>query len=315
MKRILVPTDFSATAERAFRLALDISERSKGTIILYHAYKPEKNELISTAEKREQYNMQAEANLVKKLQRLKKKVTEDTDDIPVSAVVGRTPVVDNILGFAEHNHIDLIVMGTQGANGLRKTIVGSVASKVADHADIPVLLVPEKYEMKELARIVYASNYVSSEKMALSQVLALAGLFNANVTLIHLISAYLAPDAKRDEKEAFDTYAFSLQRNFNKAKLTFKLLETDSLIETMENLDRSVPYDLVAMVRRNKSFYEKFFIGSFTKNMAYITKQLLLIIPEEKVPEVEKNKKQSAGQLSVPHDNLQIEKIIRKKVK
>ena len=52
MKRILVPTDFSPTAERAFRLALDISEKSKGTIILYHAYKPEKNELISYCRKK-----------------------------------------------------------------------------------------------------------------------------------------------------------------------------------------------------------------------------------------------------------------------
>ena len=91
------------------------------------------------------------------------------------------------------------------------------------------------------------------------------------------------PMPKKQRKNRFDTYAFSLQREFNKAKLKFKLLETDSVIETMENLDKTIPYDLVAMVRRNKSFYEKFFIGSFTKNMAYITKQLLLIIPEEKV--------------------------------
>ena len=92
-------------------------------------------------------------------------------------------------------------MGTQGASGLRKTIIGSVASKVADHADIPVLLVPEKYELKQLTQIVYASNYVSSEKQALSKVLALADLFKTKVTVIHLISAYLSPDAKKTEKE------------------------------------------------------------------------------------------------------------------
>lgn len=251
---------------------------------------------------------------MKKLHRLKKKVTENTDDIPVSAVLGRTPVVDNILGFAEHNHIDLIVMGTQGASGLRKSIVGSVASKIADHADMPVLLVPEKYEMKPLEQIVYSSNYVSSDKQALAKVLALADLFKTKVTVTHLISAYLSPDAKKAEKETFDTYAFTLQREFNKAKIKFKLLETDSIIETMENLDKTIPYNLVAMVRRNKTFYEKFFIGSFTKNMAYITKQLLLIIPEENGLEIEKDKKKKGKEyLPIPQTNLQIEKIIRRK--
>lgn len=314
MKRILVPTDFSPTAERAFRVALDISEKSKGTVILYHAYKPETNELIATAEEREQYNKQTEANLVKKMHRLKKKVTENTDSTPVSAVLGRSPVVDNILGFAEHHHIDLIVMGTQGASGLRKTIIGSVASKVADQADIPVLLVPEKYEWKDPEHILFASNYVASDRQALTILLELARLYGTGVTVIHLISAYLKDTEKEKEKSAFDTYAYTLQREFSTYKLKFKLLETTSVIETMENLEQKIPYDLVTMIRRNKSFYEKFFLGSFTKNMAYMTKQLLLIIPEEKVLEVEKDKKKSTTEyLPIPLQHMKTEKITKRK--
>jgi nucleotide-binding universal stress UspA family protein len=312
MKRILVPTDFSPTAERAFRLALDISERSRGTIILYHAYKPEDSEFLSTAENREQYNKQTETNLVKRLHRLKKKVTENAAGIPVSAVLGRTPVVDNILGFAEHNNIDLIVMGTQGAGGLRKTVIGSVASRVADNAGIPVLLVPEKYEWKDPERIVFASNYENSDKQALSFLLELAKLYNTGVTLIHLISAYLNAEEKEKEKSTFDTYAYTLQREFNKFKLKFKMQETGSVVETMENLDKTIPYDIVAMVRRNRGFYEKFFLGSFTKNMAYITRHLLLIIPEPDVDENNTKKRNTPDYLPLPHDNLQIEKIIKR---
>ncbi|MBK8610698.1 MAG: universal stress protein [Chitinophagaceae bacterium] len=314
MKRILVPTDFSPTAERAFRVALDISEKSGGLVILYHAYSPEKNQLISSAEQRELFNKQTEVNLVKKLQRLKKKVTKNTGNIAVSTVLGRSPVVDNILGFAEHNHIDLIVMGTQGASGLRKTIVGSVAAKVADHADIPVLLVPEKYEWKDPEHILFTSNYVSSDKQALAMLLDLAKLYKTGVTVIHLINAYLTATEKEKEKAAFDSYAYALQRECSGYKIKFKLLETSSFIETMENLDKNIPYDIVAMIRRNKSFYEKFFVGSFTNNMAYITKQLLLIIPQEMGLAVEKDmKKTHTAALPIPHDNLQIEKIRKRK--
>lgn len=314
MKRILVPTDFSPTAERALRLAIDIADRSDGTIILYHAFKPEKNELVSTAADREKYNKQFEINLVKRLQRVKKRVDADGRKVSVSTIVGRVPVVDNILGFAEHNHIDLIVMGTQGASGLRKTIIGSVASKVADHADIPVLLVPEKYELKEPENILFASNYVASDRKALGWLLEFAKLFGTGVTVIHLVSAYLTDADKEKEKSAFEAYAFALQREFNEYTVKFELLETSSFVETMEHLEVRIPYDIVTMIRRNKSFYEKFFVGSFTKNMAYITKRLLLIIPEEKTLESEAgNNKAASGLLHAPYDNLQIEKIIKKK--
>jgi nucleotide-binding universal stress UspA family protein len=281
MKRILVPTDFSPTAEKAFRFAVDIAAKAKGTIILYHTYIPVESTFIGTEKTRKQYNTQAEANIVKRLQRLKKKVTGDATDVAVSTIVGRSPLIDNILGFAEHNHIDLIVMGTQGASGLKKTIIGSVAARVLENSDLPVLLVPSKYEFADMRQIVFATNYQKSDKQALTLVAALAKLYNANITVLHFLSVYNNESEKEKERNDFNTYAFALQRSFNDSKMKFHLLETASIIETMETLDKIFPYDIMAMVRRKKTFLEKFFIKSFTQNMAYITTKPLLIVPEE----------------------------------
>jgi nucleotide-binding universal stress UspA family protein len=281
MKRILVPTDFSPTAEKAFRFAVDIAARAKGTIILYHTYIPVESTYVGTEKTKKQYNTQNEANIVKRLQRLKKKVMGDTNEVSVSTIVGRSPLIDNILGFAEHNHIDLIVMGTQGASGLKKTIIGSVAARVIEKSDLPVLLVPSKYELEEVRQIVFATNYQKSDKQALTLVDAMAKLYHANVTILHFVSAYESEVEKEKERTDFDTYAYHLQRLFNKSKTKFHLLETSSVIETMETLDKTLPYDIMAMVQSKKSFLEKFFIKSFTQNMAYITKKPLLIVPEE----------------------------------
>src|SRR5665647_656620 len=88
MKRILVPTDFSPTAEKAFRFALDLAARARGTIILYHTYIPVESTFVGTEKTRKQYNAQSEANIAKRLQRLKKKVTGDVVDVAVSTIVG-----------------------------------------------------------------------------------------------------------------------------------------------------------------------------------------------------------------------------------
>ena len=90
MKRILVPTDFSPTAEKAFRLALNIASKSKGTIILYYVYTPvEKSTSIALNEKSKESNIQTEAKLMKRLERTKKKVMANGMDVPVSTEVGK----------------------------------------------------------------------------------------------------------------------------------------------------------------------------------------------------------------------------------
>jgi len=281
MKRILVPTDFSPTSEKAFRFALDIATKAKGTVILYHTYIPVESTFIGTEKTRKQYNSQNEANIVKRLQRLRKKVLGDSTDVSVSTITGRSPLIDNILGFAEHNHIDLIVMGTQGASGLKKTIIGSVAARVVEKSDLSVLMVPAKYELEEPRQIVFATNYQKTDKQALTLVDAMAKLYNADTTVLHFLSVNNTESEKEKERADFNIYAYHLQREFNESNMKFHLLETSSVIETMETLDRKFPYDIMAMVRRKKSFLEKYLIKSFTQNMAYITTKPLLVVPEE----------------------------------
>ena len=282
MKRILVPTDFSPTAEKAFRIALDIALKSKGEIFLYHAYTPvDRTTSINLDKKGVASNSHKEAGLMKRLERLKKKVMSDGLHVPVSIVLGNNPVIKNMLNVVSDKNIDLIVMGTQGASGLKKVIIGSVASSVIQKCDIPVLLIPEKCEWKEPGQVVFATNYHKTDRQAITLVIALAKYYNAKVTVTHLLNAKSMLQAEKEQTN-FDTYAYTIQREFSNSKLKFQLVKTTAVTETMENLDKKYPYDILAMVRRKKSFFEGFFLESFTQNMAYVTRKPLLIIPEVK---------------------------------
>ena len=279
MRRILVPVDFSPTSKKAFRFAADIASKSGGSIILYHLYTPGKRAALGLREKVNEYNKHIEENSLKRLQRLKKKVLADTAEVPVSTIVGRTPLIDNILGFAEHNHIDMIVMGTQGASGLKKVTIGSEAAKIMVRSDIPVLLVPERFEWKQIEKIVFTTDIHNADSKALPVVFEFANLYDALVTLVNLLDPYHPKDNK--EQKDFDMYAYYVQRNFNDSRIQFQQLKTTSVVKTMENLHEEIPFDLLVMARRKLSAKDRFFQKSFTKKMAYITKQPLLIIPEE----------------------------------
>ena len=61
-------------------------------------------------------------------------------------VIGETildvsSVADSIIDYAEKRNADMIVIGTKGRTGLKRLVLGSVATGVIGHATCPVLVV------------------------------------------------------------------------------------------------------------------------------------------------------------------------------
>ena len=63
------------------------------------------------------------------------KIRVRTESIASASSVG------GIVGFAEKENIDLIVIGTRGRSGFKKLLLGSVASGVVNYAHCPVMVV------------------------------------------------------------------------------------------------------------------------------------------------------------------------------
>ena len=291
MKRILVPVDFSPNSKKAFRFAVDMASNSGGSIFLYHLFRPLKASEAGVPFDTREHNLELKAINLKRLQRLKKKVLADSNkNVPVSEIIGRIPVVKNILQFARQNQIELIVMGTKGATGLRKITIGSNASKVMERSATPVLLIPEKFVWKKPEKILFTTTIHKSDNEVFPILLDLATLYDAEITVVNLRDRHQLYGFK--EKEEFEMYAYSMQRTFDEAKIKFTQLDTFSVEKTMENLYEKIPFDMLVMSGTKKSFLQKIFTSSFTKSMALIAERPLLIIPQTKeVKEISIRKK------------------------
>ncbi|MDQ5869490.1 MAG: universal stress protein [Thermoproteota archaeon] len=62
-------------------------------------------------------------------------------DFRFEVIVTPASIVAAIVEYAEKNSADLIVMGTRGLSGLKKMMLGSVASGVVICSSCPVLIV------------------------------------------------------------------------------------------------------------------------------------------------------------------------------
>ena len=137
--KILVPFDFSETAERAVAWAADL-QRTTGAprLHLVHAIpqRPAGTMDVPLAE------LLPNAEELAALERSMIDKARGHQAAATAAVCIRAATVgDVILDAADSAGADLIVMGSHGRTGVRRLLLGSVAEHVLRHAKCPVVTV------------------------------------------------------------------------------------------------------------------------------------------------------------------------------
>jgi universal stress protein A len=140
-KKILVPTDFSAHAEEATRVAIDLSKRYDGAVTLVYVYEPVSYALpegyaLYTPTQLDGMFAEFDARLASA-----KTAAENAGVGRVDTKRLQGPVPEEICEFAGNGAFDLIVMGTHGRSGFERLVLGSVAERVVRMAPCPVLTV------------------------------------------------------------------------------------------------------------------------------------------------------------------------------
>jgi nucleotide-binding universal stress UspA family protein len=140
-RHILVPLDGSALAERALAHAVHVAKMFGSDITLLQvvpsAYTPPVPDLAAVPPVTliEQLRQDAEQYLKTRQNELR------SQGIAAHRTILEGPVAEAILGYAESQPIELVVMCTHGRGGLSRWVYGSVAEKVLHSIRCPVLLI------------------------------------------------------------------------------------------------------------------------------------------------------------------------------
>jgi len=144
IRRILVPTDFSAPSEEALRYAADLAARLSASVVVVHViHEPfiaggEWDLYVRDApEMRQRLFSDASSRLSAVAETFERRGVHVTTDVRFG------PPRDGIINAAEAAGADLIVMSTHGRSGLHHLLLGSVAEHVIRAAHCPVLAVRE----------------------------------------------------------------------------------------------------------------------------------------------------------------------------
>jgi nucleotide-binding universal stress UspA family protein len=139
ISKILVPVDGSENSFRALDQAIFISNKTGAAITAMHVIESpptvyvESQKLLN--ELLNNYRKQS-AKILDKCKEIGQK-----QDVKVDTVMAEGDAASNINGYAEKEAFDLIVIGSRGLGKLKQALLGSVSSKVIQHAKGSVLIV------------------------------------------------------------------------------------------------------------------------------------------------------------------------------
>jgi nucleotide-binding universal stress UspA family protein len=289
LKTILLPLDGSSLAERALTYATVLARRSEANIVLVEAVRAHTLPGVDSGDAQFELTHRAEEYLKSKADRLV------ADGIRAEAHVCYDDPVRAILGAAERQQADLIVMSTHGRGGLSRMLYGSVADQILRRAKIPVLLVPSIVEHAwppdgPLSLLVPLDGSELAAD-ALKPAGLLTQLFVARLTLLRAIQpipyplygdgyAYVPFDEDAEVSEArryLDDQAARLAEDGVRANTDVVIGDPARLIG---EIARKKDVDVVVMATHGYGGLSRLILGSVaTATLRHTTAPLLLVRP------------------------------------
>ena len=268
--KILVPTDFSPCATNAVRAAVYLGRRTGASLTIFHAIESavynEAAEAYIDAEKDDNVKTQ------KAFDKLLSKVPE-LKDVSFETETNFGSVAGEVAALARSIHADLVVMGTMGSSGINEVLIGSNAYNVMKSLDIPVLVIPNNYEIDEISSIVLAGDYKPIDPVLLNPVKMMASLNGADIHIVHI-----ADEQHLDEDEMLE--ARKINRHLKDYRHHYHLIKNEDIENGLQEYCDQNNIDLLAMIPRKHNLFDRIFDGGETKNMIFHATIPLLAIPE-----------------------------------
>jgi nucleotide-binding universal stress UspA family protein len=142
---MLVAVDGSNASFNASKYAIDLAKRNDAELIALHVIYPTFSQYQAALSTRPERLQEVTNKEMKERQayvdKVKKHAAEKNLNVQTDIIVGITSVVKEIIEYAEHNNVDIIVIGSRGMTGFKRILLGSVASDVVTYSHCPVLVV------------------------------------------------------------------------------------------------------------------------------------------------------------------------------
>ncbi|WP_297704762.1 universal stress protein [uncultured Eudoraea sp.] len=279
MQRILIPTDFSENSRNAINYGLELFKKTKCIFHIIHInpippYSGAGSSVKGTS------ILLRETVLTESKKDLKKLLNyiEEHHKNELHSYVSMAKYdffVDSIKRAVEDKKIDLIIMGTKGATGLKKVSMGSNTGDVITRVKCPLLAVPENSTYKTPKEIAFPTDFhIAYDIKVLDNLVEMATMNNSILRVVHISKkGEMLSEEQLSNKDFLHDYLRGIDHSFH--SLTGSKLET-----SIQCFVESRDIDLVAMVAKNLNFFQRILFRPAVEEISYHTDIPFLVLHE-----------------------------------
>ncbi len=255
MKRILVPVDYSPLSVQAVKMAQNLAEKVQGQVYLVHIVNSptmldESGYEVTTSEEKEaKYAMQS--------------FVRAHHLSPADTLVKLGHLTDDINFYIKRQAIDLVLMASQGASGLREVFIGSNAERIVRHATAPVLIVKGGAETLQLESIALAGSFDKEPPRNIEAVSHLQQLFD---TRMHMVEVCVPENMWIKEMILRSMEKFAMANDLKNVR--YHIMENFSVVEGLEKFMKQNQVSLLALATHQRHGMQRVFRTSIAESVA-----------------------------------------------
>jgi len=277
MKNILVPTDFSENSIQALKYAqLLFSTLECNFYLLYVGSLLDTKNDVETFYETHQSDDNTKERLTELVKETRKHSTEAHHFFfPLHEYGFFIPTIKKYL---EENDIDLIVMGTKGASGLKEKVVGSNAGDVITRVQCNTLVVPIQVELSKPREIAFPTDFNIFYSMKILR--PMEEMVKLGKAQFRIMNALKEGDGLNLEQEKNKEYLLDFMDDTFPENYSFHTITNQKVKEAIQCFVESRDVDMMIMVAKNLNFIQQILFDSIVERISFHTKIPFYVIHE-----------------------------------
>lgn len=265
--KIIVPLDFSENSIKALEFALALADKKHGKITLVHVVEMIYDFASQSALALDSMFANAENLMNKTLEKYKASgITMDYQ------VVEGTPSV-SIARIADEMEATLIVMSTQGASGIKKSLMGTHTVNLIREANCPVLVVPSEAKVTEIRKVTLALEFANHEEEFLDWMVDMSKKWGLGFEILHVQTS----QGFKEELTVLGIEGY-LAKKYPGLRAKIHTFYAETALEGIEMHMEEHDDMILVMCHEHRNLWDQILKKSHSIRMAYHTHIPLLIL-------------------------------------
>lgn len=286
--KVLIPVDFSSYSLKACEFGFRFAENVGSEVVLLHVYFTPIYATSLPYGDIFNYHRGDEENVKGILQRVHNELNTLSEKIKEKVASGEFPDVkytcvlregipeEEIIRYSKEIRPRIIIMGTRGKDQKDIDLIGSVTAEVIERAHTPVLAIPEKTVIRQLAeaeRFAFITNFDQRDLIAFDLLVKSLKDLKFSVSLIHL----------SDTKDTWNEIKLGgIKEYFHKQypdlEIQYDVVQNDNFLSNFDQYIQTHHIDVIALASYKRNIFSRLFNPGIARKMIFHSDTPLLVI-------------------------------------